>query len=95
MREILEESGIDPEAIDEVILGQVITGGSGQNQSRQIFVEAGLPIGVPALTMNKVCGSGLKAVALAANAIRAGEANAIIAGGQENIHQLKHYYLLT
>jgi len=85
LKAILEESGIDREVIDEVILGQVITGGSGQNPARQTIIEAGLPIGVPALTINKVCGSGLKAVALAANAIRAGEADVIIAGGQENM----------
>ena len=85
LKAILEESGIDPEVIDEVILGQVIAGGSGQNPARQTVVGAGLPIGVPALTINKVCGSGLKAVALAANAIRAGEADVIIAGGQENM----------
>ncbi len=85
LKAILEESGIDPEVVNEVILGQVITGGSGQNPARQTSIAAGLPIGVPALTINKVCGSGLKAVVLAANAIRAGEADVIIAGGQENM----------
>ena len=82
---ILEESEIDKEVIDEIILGQVITGGSGQNTARQSAIKAGLPINIPAITINKVCGSGLKAVALAANAIRAGDANVIIAGGQENM----------
>lgn len=85
IKAILEKSKIDHEAIDEVILGQVITGGSGQNPARQSIIKAGLPISIPAMTINKVCGSGLKTVALAASAIRAGDANIIIAGGQENM----------
>ena len=85
VKAILEESKIDPEAIDEVILGQVITGGCGQNPARQSIIKAGLPISIPAMTINKVCGSGLKSVALAASMIRAGDANIIIAGGQENM----------
>jgi acetyl-CoA C-acetyltransferase len=72
-------------SFNEVILGQVITGGSGQNPARQSSIYAGMPIELPAMTINKVCGSGLKAVALAANAIRVGEADLIIAGGQENM----------
>lgn len=85
IKAILEESKIDYKAIDEVILGQVITGGCGQNPARQSVVKAGLPISIPAMTINKVCGSGLKSVALAASAIRAGDADVIIAGGQENM----------
>ena len=85
VKAILEESKVDPEAIDEVILGQVITGGCGQNPARQSIIKAGLPISIPAMTINKVCGSGLKSVALAASMIRAGDANIIIAGGQENM----------
>ena len=85
IKAILEKSKIDHEAIDEVILGQVITGGSGQNPARQSIIKAGLPISIPAMTINKVCGSGLKTVALAASAIRAGDANIIIAGGHENM----------
>lgn len=85
IKAILEESKIDHEVIDEVILGQVITSGSGQNPARQSIIKAGLPISIPAMTINKVCGSGLKAVALAASAIRAGDADVIIAGGQENM----------
>ncbi len=85
IKAILEESKIDHKAIDEVILGQVITGGSGQNPARQSVVKAGLPVSIPAMTINKVCGSGLKSVALAASAIRAGDADIIIAGGQENM----------
>ncbi len=85
IKAILQESEVDPKLIDEVILGQVITGGSGQNPSRQASIEAGIDISVPAMTINKVCGSGLKAVMLAANAIMAGNADLIIAGGQENM----------
>jgi acetyl-CoA C-acetyltransferase len=85
VRAILEESMLAPHLINEVILGQVLTGGSGQNPARQTVINSKLPIEIPALTINKVCGSGLKAVALAANAIRAGDAEIIIAGGQENM----------
>ena len=90
IKAILEESKIDHEAIDEVILGQVITGGSVQNPARQSIIKVGLPISIPATTINKVCGSGLKAVALAANAIRAGDTDIIIASGQENMSLGKH-----
>ncbi|MNF55780.1 Acetyl-CoA acetyltransferase [compost metagenome] len=76
---------MQPSAIDEVILGQVLTAGSGQNPARQAAIKAGLPHEVPALTLNKVCGSGLKAVQLAVQAIRCGDAELIIAGGQENM----------
>jgi acetyl-CoA C-acetyltransferase len=85
IKAILQESQIDPAIIDEVILGQVLTGGSRQNPARQSVIHAGMPITSSAMTINKVCGSGLKAVALAANAIRAGEGELIIAGGQENM----------
>lgn len=85
IKAILAESGLDPKLIDEVILGQVITGGSGQNPARQSVINAGMNIEVPAMTINKVCGSGLKAVMLAANSIMAGQSDMIIAGGQENM----------
>ncbi|SEJ47934.1 acetyl-CoA C-acetyltransferase [Pseudomonas linyingensis] len=85
IRQILEQTGVQPSAIDEVILGQVLTAGSGQNPARQAAIKAGLPHEVPALTLNKVCGSGLKAVQLAVQAIRCGDAELIIAGGQENM----------
>ena len=85
IKAILAESELDPKLFDEIILGQVIAGGSGQNPARQSLIHAGMPIEVPATTINKVCGSGLKAVALAANAIRAGQSDLIIAGGQENM----------
>ncbi|CDN94551.1 MULTISPECIES: acetyl-CoA C-acetyltransferase [Rhizobium/Agrobacterium group] len=85
IRSVLEQTGIASEEIDEVILGQVVSAGSGQNPARQATVSAGLPHAVPALTLNKVCGSGLKAVHLAAQSIRAGDANLVLAGGQENM----------
>ncbi len=85
IRQILEQTGVQPSAIDEVILGQVLVAGSGQNPARQAAIKAGLPHEVPALTLNKVCGSGLKAVQLAVQAIRCGDAELIIAGGQENM----------
>ncbi|MDA7088436.1 acetyl-CoA C-acetyltransferase [Pseudomonas sp. SA3-5] len=85
IRQLLAQAGVQPNAIDEVILGQVLTAGSGQNPARQAAIKAGLPPEVPAMTLNKVCGSGLKAVQLAAQAIRCGDAELVIAGGQENM----------
>ena len=90
IRALLQDSGVAPEAVDEVILGQVLTAGSGQNPARQAAIAAGLPHAVPALTINKVCGSGLKAVHLAAQAIRCGDADVVIAGGQENMSLAPH-----
>lgn len=90
VKAILAESRLDPKLFDEIILGQVITGGSGQNPARQTLIHAGMPIELPATTINKVCGSGLKAVALAANSIRAGQADLILAGGQENMSLSMH-----
>ncbi len=83
--ESLRRAGIDPAAVDEVILGSVLQAGLGQNPARQAALGGGLPPAVPALTINKVCGSGLKAVALAAQAIRAGDAHLIVAGGMESM----------
>jgi acetyl-CoA C-acetyltransferase len=85
IRQLLEQTGVQPDAIDEVILGQVLVAGAGQNPARQAAIKAGLPHEVPALTLNKVCGSGLKAVQLAVQAIRCGDAELVIAGGQENM----------
>ncbi|WP_313303667.1 acetyl-CoA C-acetyltransferase [Stutzerimonas balearica] len=82
---LLERSGLDGAVVDEVILGQVLTAGVGQNPARQAVIKAGLPDMVPALTLDKVCGSGLKAVHLATQAIRCGDAEVVIAGGQENM----------
>ncbi|EZQ15596.1 acetyl-CoA C-acetyltransferase [Halopseudomonas bauzanensis] len=90
IRALLEQTGVDPASIDEVILGQVLTAGCGQNPARQAAVHAGLPHSVPALNINKVCGSGLKAVHLAAQAIRCGDADIMIAGGQESMSRSPH-----
>jgi acetyl-CoA C-acetyltransferase len=88
--ELLKRSNLTGEHIGEVILGQVLTAGVGQNPARQSVIKAGLPHGVPAMTINKVCGSGLKAVMLAAQAIRDGDSDIVIAGGQENMSLSPH-----
>ncbi|GAB3482430.1 acetyl-CoA C-acetyltransferase [Azotobacter salinestris] len=85
IRRLLEQTKLDGSQVDEVILGQVLTAGVGQNPARQAVIKAGLPHTVPAMTLNKVCGSGLKALHLATQAIRCGDADVIIAGGQENM----------
>ena len=82
---ILRDTGVAPEQIDEVILGQILTAGSGQNPARQAAVQAGLPYDVPSMAINKLCGSGLKAVHLAAQAIALGDADLVLAGGQESM----------
>jgi acetyl-CoA C-acetyltransferase len=91
VREAVRRAGVEPGAIDEVILGQVIQGGSGQAPARQALIHGGIPGTVPAMTINKVCGSGLKAVMLASQAIKAGDAQAIVAGGQESMSTAPHY----
>ena len=90
IRGLLERSGISPDTVDEVIMGQVLTGGTGQNPARQASLRAGLPETVPCMTINKVCGSGLKATHLAAQAIKCEDARIIIAGGQENMNLAPH-----
>ncbi len=90
IKALLERTGIKPEQVDEVILGQVLTAGSGQNPARQTTLKAGLPVAVPALTINKVCGSGLKAVHLAMQAVACGDAEIVIAGGQESMTRSGH-----
>ncbi len=90
IRKTLQETGIDASRIDEVILGQVLTAGSGQNPARQAAIKAGLPVETPAMTINKVCGSGLKSVHLATQAILCGDASLVVAGGQENMSQAPH-----
>lgn len=87
---LMEKTGIDAKLINEVILGQVLTAGVGQNAARQAVIKSGLPDSVPGITINKVCGSGLKATHLAAQAIRCGDADIIIAGGQENMSASPH-----
>ena len=91
VREAIRRAGIEPGAVEEVILGQVLQGGSGQAPARQALIHAGIPGVVPALTINKVCGSGLKAVMLAAQAIKAGDAQCIVAGGMEAMSAAPHY----
>ncbi len=90
LKGLLEQTKIDPAQIDEVILGQVLAAGCGQNPARQSLINAGIPQEVSALTINKVCGSGLKAIQMAAQAIRCGDADVIIAGGQENMSMSPH-----
>ncbi|MGS5088086.1 acetyl-CoA C-acetyltransferase [Hydrogenophaga sp. A37] len=90
VRGLLAQAGVPGDAVSEVIMGQVLTAGAGQNPARQTVIKAGLPQGVPGLTINKVCGSGLKAVMLAAQAIKCGDAEIIVAGGQENMSAAPH-----
>ena len=93
IRALLAKTNVKPEQISEVILGQVLAAGSGQNPARQASIKSGLPFAVPAMTINKVCGSGLKAVMLAAQAVRCGDADIVIAGGQENMSASPHVLL--
>ena len=91
VRASVERSGIDVSDVEEVIMGNVVTAGAGQAPARQAAVGGGVPETVPALTINKVCGSGLKAVMLAAQAVRAGDARLIVAGGMESMSMVPHY----
>jgi acetyl-CoA C-acetyltransferase len=91
IREAVSRAAIDTSAIDEVIMGHVLQGGAGQATGRQAAINAGLPGVIPALTVNKVCGSGLKAVMLASQAIRAGDAECVVAGGMEVMSASPHY----
>lgn len=93
IKEALKRSGIKGEAVDEVIMGNVIQAGLGQSPARQAAVKAGIPIEVPAFTLNKVCGSGLRAVSLAAQIIKSGDADVVVAGGMENMSRAP--YLLS
>src|SRR5439155_5235092 len=86
IRAAVERAGIEPERVDEVIMGQVIQAGAGQAPARQAALKAGLPDSVSATTVNKVCGSGMKAVMMGAAAIRAGDAGLIVTGGMENMN---------
>jgi acetyl-CoA C-acetyltransferase len=90
IRELLARAKLQADQISEVILGQVLAAGSGQNPARQALIKAGLPAAIPAMTINKVCGSGLKAVMLAAQAVRCDDADIVIAGGQENMSAAPH-----
>jgi acetyl-CoA C-acetyltransferase len=90
IKHLLTKTGIDPAAVSEVIMGQVLTAGVGQNPARQAVIKGGLPDKVPAFTLNMVCGSGLRATHLAAQAIKCGDASIVIAGGQENMSASPH-----
>lgn len=91
VKEAMARAGIAPEMVDEVVFGNVLQGGLGQNVARQVSVAAGLPIEVPSMTLNKVCGSGLRTVSLAAQIIMAGDADCIIAGGCESMSQAPYF----
>ena len=93
IKQALQAAGIQPEKVDEVILGNVVGAGLGQNPARQASIRAGLPVSVGAVTVNKVCGSGLKAVVLGTQAIRLGDAQVVVAGGIENMSRAP--YLLS
>ncbi|HEY0822419.1 MAG TPA: beta-ketoacyl synthase N-terminal-like domain-containing protein, partial [Ramlibacter sp.] len=90
IREALARAKVDPAQVGEVIMGQVLAAGAGQNPARQALLKAGLPKEVPGLTINAVCGSGLKAVMLAAQAVAWGDAEIVVAGGQENMSAAPH-----
>jgi len=91
VREAMRRAGIEPGTVDEVIMGHVVQGGSGQAPARQAAIHGGVPGTVPAMTINKVCGSGLKAVMLAAQAIKAGDAQCLVAGGMESMSTVPFY----
>src|SRR5207342_1364518 len=93
IRALLSQSKLTPDQISEVILGQVLAAGSGQNPARQTLIKSGIPKEVPAMTINVVCGSGLKAVMLAAQAVRCGDADIVVDGGQENMSASPHVLL--
>ncbi|HEY3049012.1 MAG TPA: acetyl-CoA C-acetyltransferase [Polaromonas sp.] len=90
IKAVLERSGLSAEQVGEVIMGQVLTAGAGQNPARQTLIKAGFPNGIPGLTINAVCGSGLKSVMLAAQAVACGDSEIVIAGGQENMSAAPH-----
>src|SRR5258706_7349813 len=90
IRKVLERAGVKPEQVSEVIMGQVLTAGIGQNGARQAAMKAGVPYMVPAMTINKVCGSGLQAAMLGAQAIANGDADVVVAGGQESMSMAPH-----
>lgn len=91
VREAIKRAGIAPDTVDEVVFGSVLQGGLGQNIARQVAVAAGIPIEVPSMTLNKVCGSGLRTVALAAQIIKAGDADCIVAGGCESMSMAPYF----
>ena len=92
VKEILSRTGVDPKLVDDCIMGNILSAGQGMNISRQVAIHSGLPVETPAFTINRACGSGVQTIALAAQAIKAGDADVIIAGGVENM-DLAPYYL--
>src|SRR5438477_10213163 len=90
IRKLLERAGVAPEQVSEVIMGQVLTAATGQNPARQAAIKAGLPDMIPSMTINKVCGSGLKAAMLAAQSIANGDSDIVVAGGQESMSLAPH-----
>ena len=90
IQEVLTRAGVQPEQVGEVIMGQVLAAGAGQNPARQALMKASVPKEVPGLTINAVCGSGLKAVMLAAQAVASGDSDIVVAGGQENMSAAPH-----
>src|SRR3954466_53482 len=90
IRKVLERAGVAPEQVSEVIMGQVLTAGVGQNPARQAAIKAGIPCMVPAMTINKACGSGLQAAMLGAQAIANGDSELVVAGGQESMSLAPH-----
>src|SRR3970040_2538432 len=92
VKEILNRTGIDPKVIDDCILGNILSAGLGMNPSRQVSINAGLNVQTPAITINRVCGSGLQSVAFAAQAIKAEDAEVVIAGGMVNLTGATFYF---
>jgi len=90
VREALSRAGVDPDAVDDVLLGCILQAGLGQGPARQAAIAAGIPVDVPAATINMLCGSGLRAVGMAAQAVRAGDAGVVVAGGMENMSRAPH-----
>src|SRR5260370_33449909 len=90
IRRVLERAGVAPEQVSEVIMGQVLAAGCGQNPARQAAIRAGLPEMIPSMTINKVCGSGLKAAMLGAQSIANGDSDIVVAGGQESMSLSPH-----
>ena len=93
IKHLLDKTGVAPAQVDEVIMGHILTAGQGQNTARQAAIKAGLPVEVPAMAINKLCGSGLKATHLAAQAILCGDADIVVAGGQESMTRAAHVML--
>src|SRR5262245_10906707 len=90
IRAAMERARVEPGEVSEVIMGQILTAGQGQNPARQASIGAGIPVDAPAWGMNQLCGSGLRAVALGAQQIRLGDARVVVAGGQESMSQAPH-----